>query len=118
MPRRFNNSLNYVDITTGLSSYADISRFLAYLSERNIPCKWTNHCHLAFNTFKTSLYIQPLLINPYPDVTLAIYIYTDTSKYSQANLLMQKCTDKDSTGKTVYTYQAVNNGILPLLGRL
>ena len=80
--------------------FADLSRPLAQLTCKDRVFEWTHECRKAFATLKQSLCAQPIL--KYADTSKGYTLYTDTSKYGWAGVLIQTHTSMVE-GKTITT---------------
>ena len=80
--------------------FADISRPLTRLTRKETTFNWTPECQKSFKLLKSHLCGEPIL--KYADTSKPYTLYTDTSKYSWAGVLIQSQT-MDIDGKSVTT---------------
>ena len=73
--------------------FADISRVLNRLTQKDEEFKWTPKCEKCFNMLKDYLQESPIL--RYPDPEAKYVLYTDASKYAYAGVLTQTIDDTD-----------------------
>ena len=78
--------------------FADISRPLTQLTRKETPFNWTPECKTSFELLKSYLCGEPIL--KYADTSKPYTLYTDTSKYGWAGVLIQSHTT-DIDGKSV-----------------
>ena len=71
--------------------FADISKILTKLTQKDEDLKWTTECDKCFQLSKEYLQEAPIL--RYPDPAASYTLYTDTSKYAYAGVLTQ-CVDE------------------------
>ena len=70
--------------------FADISRVLTHLTEKDVEFKWTPECENCFQILKEFLQQAPIL--RYPDPKASYTLYTDASKYAYTGVLTQLTT--------------------------
>ena len=67
--------------------FADISRVLIHLTQKDIEFKWTPECKNCFQILKEFLQQAPILIYSVPQANYTLY--PDASKYAYAGILTQ-----------------------------
>ena len=73
--------------------FSDIARPLTQLTRKNEGFNWSTECDKCFHMLKDYLQEAPIL--RYPDPTADYILYTDTSKYAYAGVLMQSIDGTD-----------------------
>ena len=73
--------------------FPDISRVLTHLTKKDVEFKWIPECENCFQILKDFLHKVPIL--KYPDHQANNTLYTDTSKYTYAGVLIQHSDGTD-----------------------
>ena len=73
--------------------FADISRVLTQLTQKDADFNWTKECQECFQILKEVLQKAPIL--KYPDPQASYTLYTDALKYAYAGVLTQTQEDTD-----------------------
>ena len=85
-PKEVKQFLRLVDYYRNfVPRFADISRVLTNLMEKDVEFKWTPECENCFHILKEFLQQTPIL--KYPDPQASYTLYTDASKYTYAGIL-------------------------------
>uniref|UniRef100_A0A0W0GFP5 Putative reverse transcriptase-rnase h-integrase n=1 Tax=Moniliophthora roreri TaxID=221103 RepID=A0A0W0GFP5_MONRR len=74
-----------------IGKYAQLTRPLNDLLQKNRKFEWTKECQIAFDVLKAKFLSEPILIMP--DVDKPFVIEADTSKWATGAVLRQKGTD-------------------------
>ncbi|ESK82950.1 reverse transcriptase-rnase h-integrase [Moniliophthora roreri MCA 2997] len=74
-----------------IGKYAQLTRLLNDLLQKNRKFEWTKECQIAFDVLKAKFLSKPILIMP--DVDKPFVIEADTSKWATGAVLRQKGTD-------------------------
>ena len=70
--------------------FSDLARPLNALIRKNVEFEWTPVCQESFDLLKASLMMEPILMNPNPNLPYALF--TDASKYAWTCVLTQEKT--------------------------
>uniref|UniRef100_A0A0W0G410 Reverse transcriptase-rnase h-integrase n=1 Tax=Moniliophthora roreri TaxID=221103 RepID=A0A0W0G410_MONRR len=74
-----------------IGKYAQLTRPLNNLLQKNWKFKWTRECQIAFDLLKAKFLSEPILVMP--DVDKPFIIEADASKWATGAVLRQKGTD-------------------------
>ena len=84
--------------------FSDIAKPLTRLTRHDTFFIWYKKCEFSFQTLKEALCTEPIL--KFPDPQRPYMLFTDTSKYAWAGVLMQPYTE-ETEGKTVTVHHQV-----------
>uniref|UniRef100_A0A0W0FP87 Putative reverse transcriptase-rnase h-integrase n=1 Tax=Moniliophthora roreri TaxID=221103 RepID=A0A0W0FP87_MONRR len=74
-----------------IGKYAQLTRPLNNLLQKNQKFEWTKECQIAFNLLKAKFLLEPILVMP--DVDKPFIIEADASKWATGTVLRQKGAD-------------------------
>ena len=87
-----------------IKAFSQIAQPLQALTQKEVPFQWTTDCETAFNTLKTTLTTNPIVVHP--DFTQPFAIHCDASSFAVSGILTQKREGKDRV--VAYFSQSLN----------
>ncbi len=87
-----------------IQAFSDIAQPLQALTQKDVTFAWTDACELAFQTLKTKLTTNPIVV--YPDFTQPFTIQCDASSFAISGILSQQREGKDRV--VAYFSQSLN----------